>query len=255
MLYYMMDLHYLLDELAMNGVIKEPNAPRNTVNLAGLTLCGSCAAVFCAGPLIVIGEIIVIIDIVWRFIERCLAIQRRNYVEKEKERRLNQHQQHRHGLCYRIYKTLRKRCCFLCCQGGSGSVRALETKVGSDEIHDQGGGSEDSNDRLNKEREETEKRIEKEIIDQQRKDRELQEKKRREDDEKIKAIQKEIEIEKQQEVEIAKRRVEEEMARRQKELEAIEEERKKRMEKKEAERKAREEEKAEKDKHKKRRQV
>jgi len=103
--YYLLDLHYFIGEMDAKGDIKEPGRrPKGTVDLAGVTLWNTFGLFCCAIPFMVLFQIGVVLEMVWRFI--CC---------REEDEDEGGGKRRKRGLCYRISKTIRNRCCWCCC--------------------------------------------------------------------------------------------------------------------------------------------
>lgn len=93
--YYILDLHYFIGEMDAKGDIKEPGKrPKGTVDLAGVTLWNTFGLFCCAIPFMVLFQIGVVLEMICCF-----------WREEPGKR----------GLCYRLSKSIRNRCCWCCC--------------------------------------------------------------------------------------------------------------------------------------------
>ena len=271
LLYYILDLHYLMEEME-HGTIKEPGKPpKGTMDLTGVTLTNSCGVFLCGIPFMILyqlGE--VVHELLSMVCGEYMARTDRWAEERERTRKK--------GVCYRIIKTLRNRCCCFCCPMGADKGARYGGKIASDD---------DGEARREREQEASlagripsntffykhntpshanpltlvaQEKKAKEEAEKEMKAKELEEKKRQseqrelerkrqleEDDERARQqaerdrIEDERDAASRAEMEEEARRAAEEYAQRMKEQEELEKQRKLAKEKKEADRKAKEE--------------
>ena len=126
LLYYILDLHYLMEEME-HGTIKEPGKPpKGTMDLTGVTLTNSCGVFLCGIPFMILyklGEIVH--ELLSMVCGEYMARTDRWAEERERTRKK--------GVCYRIIKTLRNRCCCFCCPMGADKGARYGGKIASDD--------------------------------------------------------------------------------------------------------------------------
>lgn len=252
LLYYILDLHYLIEEME-HGTIKElGKTPKGTMDLTGVTISNSCGLFLCGIPFMVLFQL-------GEIVHELLSMVCGEYMARSDRWTDGRERSKKKGVCYRIVKTLRNRCCCFCCpMGGGGSSSDKGSRYGGKVASDDDGEGRREREQAaslaaqeKKAKEEAEKEMKaKELEEKKRQseERELERKRQQEEDQERDRQQAErdrIEDERdaasRAEMEEEARRAAEEYAQRMKEQEELEKARKIAKEKKEADRKAKEE--------------
>ena len=112
LLYYLLDLHYLMDSLSSrSAVIREPGRHKGVVDLSDVTIWNTCGMFFCGMPFMVLFAVVQILEIVYRVLLECIE---RDKDKRDKRKASEPDKKKKKHWCYRLYKTIRKKCCGWC---------------------------------------------------------------------------------------------------------------------------------------------